>query len=288
MTTPPAPLAGERVGARFVDLHSHSVASDGALPPGDVVRAAREAGLEAIALTDHDTIAGVAAATAAGREIGVRVVAGCELSAYDGDIEVHLLALHIADDDALAASLALFQRERVDRAAAMVERLAHLRVPVSMDDVMREAATGAVGRPHVARALVRAGYVADSREAFDRYLGNGRPAYVPKPRLAASDAIALAHSAGALAVWAHPARLGTRERVARLASHGLDGIEVLHPSHTPQEVERYARFATELSLVPSGGSDWHGATEGFRVLGCMHVPAEWLARQDDRRAARAA
>ena len=282
--TSPATAAGER----FIDLHSHSIASDGALAPADVVRAARDAGLGAIALTDHDTIGGIAEATATARELGVRVVPGCELSAYDGDIEVHLLALHIADEDALAASLALFQRERVDRAQAMVERLTHLGAPVSMEDVMREAAGGAVGRPHVARALVRAGHVADQRAAFDRFLANGRPAYVPKPRLLASDAIDLAHSAGALAVWAHPARLGTRERVVRLASHGLDGIELLHPSHTPQEIERYGRFATELGLVPSGGSDWHGATEGFRTLGCMNVPAEWLARQDERLAARAA
>lgn len=275
-------------GERFIDLHSHSVASDGALVPSAVVRAAHDAGLEAIALTDHDTIGGVAEALATGAELGVRVIPGCELSAYDGDIEVHLLALHIRDEDALSASLALFQRERIDRAIAMVERLARLGVRVSMDDVMREADGGAVGRPHVARALVRAGHVPDQRDAFDRYLGNGRPAYVPKPRLAAGDAIDLAHSAGALAVWAHPARLGTRERVARLASHGLDGIEVLHPSHTPQEVQRYARFAAELALVPSGGSDWHGATDGFRTLGCMHVPAEWLTRQDERLAARAA
>lgn len=280
--------AGPAGGDRFVDLHSHSVASDGALAPAEVVRAAHDTGLEAIALTDHDTIGGVADALAAGAELGVRVVPGCELSAYDGDVEVHLLALHIADADALVASLALFQRERVERAVAMVERLGHLGVPVSIDDVMREAAGGAVGRPHVARALVRAGHVPGQREAFDRFLGNGRPAYVPKPRLAASEAIDLAHSAGALAVWAHPARLGTRERVTRLASHGLDGLEVLHPSHTPQEIERYARYATELALVPSGGSDWHGATDGFRTLGSMRVPADWLAQQDQRRAARAA
>jgi predicted metal-dependent phosphoesterase TrpH len=201
---------------------------------------------------------------------------------------VHLLALHITDPDALAASLELFQRERLDRARAMVDRLAALGVPVAYSEVLREAAGGAVGRPHVARALVAAGHVADQREAFDRFLANGKPAYVPKPRLAASDAIDLAHSAGALAVWAHPARIGTRDRVARLAAHGLDGIEVLHPSHAPHEVEKFARFADEFALVRSGGSDWHGASEGFRTLGCMHVPAEWLARQDERRAARAA
>lgn len=284
MTTP----AGAATSARHVDLHSHSTASDGAVPPTAVARAAYDAGLSAIALTDHDTVAGLEEAIAAGAALGVRVVPGCELSAYDGDIEVHILALHIADVAAMAPSLALFQRDRVERAEAMIARLVKLGAPVSMEDVLRESAGGAVGRPHVARALVAAGHVGDLREAFDRYLANGRPAYVPKPRLLASDAIALAHGAGALAIWAHPARLGTRERTARLAGHGMDGIEVLHPSHTPPEVDRYRRFAEELQLVPSGGSDWHGATEGYRVLGCMHVPAEWLDRQDARRAARAA
>ncbi|MGI8548285.1 MAG: PHP domain-containing protein [Gemmatimonadaceae bacterium] len=272
--------------ARNVDLHSHSTASDGAVSPTDVIVAAERVGIGAIALTDHDTVAGLPEAVAAGARLGVRVVPGCELSAYDGDFEIHLLALHISDGEAIAPSLALFQHERVDRAQAMVDRLVRLGAPVSMDSVLREAAGGAVGRPHVARALLQAGHVVDNREAFDRYLGNGRPAYVPKPRFTVADAIALAHSAGALAVWAHPSREGTRTRVEHLAALGMDGVEVRHPSHSPLDVERLGALVAEFGLVPSGGSDWHGATEGYRTLGNMQVPSAWLAQQDALVAAR--
>lgn len=272
--------------APYVDLHAHSTASDGAVAPAEVIEAAQRADLVAIALTDHDTVAGVDEAVGAGVRLGVRVIAGCELSAYDGDFEIHLLALHVRDTGVLGPRLEMFQRDRVARAEAMVERLGRLGVPVSMEDVVREAAGGAVGRPHVARALIRAGHAADHREAFDRFLGNGRPANVPKPRLDIEEAIGLAHAAGALAVWAHPGREGSRTRATRLAQMGLDGIEVLHPSHSPVDVERLENLVAELDLVPSGGSDWHGATEGYRILGNMHVPAAWLEQQDVRLATR--
>lgn len=280
--------SGPSADTRNVDLHSHSTASDGAFSPADVVAAAARVGLGAIALTDHDSVAGLPDAVAAGARLGVRVVPGCELSAYDGDFEIHLLALHISDWDAIAPSLQGFQRDRVERAQAMVDRLARLNVAISMESVLNAAAGGAVGRPHVARALVEGGHVVDHREAFDRYLGNGRPAYVPKPRLDVADAIALTHSAGALSVWAHPSREGTRSRVERLAALGMDGVEVRHPSHSPLDVERLRTIVVDLNLVPSGGSDWHGATEGYRTLGNMQVPSAWLAQQDALVAARAA
>src|SRR5665213_4383209 len=220
---------GEPVGERYVDLHAHSTASDGAVSPSELVEAAKRANLQAISITDHDTIAGSDEAVATGLSVGIRVVRGCELSAYDGDFEIHLLALHIRDAGALRPSLEGFQRERIERGHAIVERLARAGVPVSIDDVLAEAAGAALGRPHIARVLIRAGHAADHREAFDRFLGAGRPAYVAKPRLDIADAIGLAHSAGALAVWAHPGRDGTRERLARLAQQGLDGVEVRHP-----------------------------------------------------------
>lgn len=272
----------EPMDERYVDLHAHSTASDGAVSPSELVEAAVRAKLHAIAITDHDTIAGNDEAFATGASLGIRVVPGCELSAYHGDSEVHLLALHIRHADAIRSSLEGFQRERVDRGYAIVERLAVAGVPVSIDDVLAEAAGGALGRPHIARAMVRAGHVADFRDAFDRYLGAGKCAYVAKPRLEVADAIGLAHSAGALAVWAHPGREGTRERLTQLASLGLDGVEVRHPGHTPADTQRLGRLAEELDLVPSGGSDWHGATEGYRVLGNMRVPEQWLDRQDVR------
>jgi predicted metal-dependent phosphoesterase TrpH len=282
MSEPPTVPAGEL----HVDLHAHTTASDGAVSPGDLVQAAIRADLRAIAITDHDTIAGNDEAAAAGERAGIRVVRGCELSAYDGDREIHLLALHISDAAAITPSLEGFQRERVGRGRAIVERLASIGFPVSMDDVLAEAAGAALGRPHIARVLVRAGHAADHRDAFDRFLGAGRPAYVPKPRLDIADAIALAHSCGALAVWAHPGREGTRERLIRLKACELDGVEVRHPGHTPTDVVRLLRLATELGLVPSGGSDWHGATEGYRTLGNMHIPEAWLEQQDARISAR--
>ncbi len=272
----------ESLDERYVDLHAHSTASDGAVSPRELVEAAKRANLQAIAITDHDTIAGSDEAVATGLSVGIRVVRGCELSAYDGDFEIHLLALHIRDAGALRPSLEGFQRERIERGHAIVERLARAGVPVSIDDVLAEAAGAALGRPHIARVLIRAGHAADHREAFDRFLGAGRPAYVAKPRLDIADAIGLAHSAGALAVWAHPGREGTRERLTRLAAHGMDGVEVQHPGHTPADVVRLMKLATDLDLVPSGGSDWHGATEGYRILGNMHIPEAWLELQDVR------
>lgn len=276
----------EPLDERYVDLHAHSTASDGAVSPAELVEAASRAKLQAIAITDHDTIAGNDEAFATGASLGIRVVRGCELSAYDGDFEIHLLALHIRDAGAIRPSLEGFQRERVERGYAIVERLAVAGVPVNIDDVLAEAAGGALGRPHIARAMIRAGHVADHRDAFDKYLGAGKPAYVPKPRLEVGDAIGLAHSAGALAVWAHPGRDGTRERLVRLTALGLDGVEVRHPGHTPGDTQRLGRLAQELDLVPSGGSDWHGATEGYRVIGNMHVPEAWLELQDVRLATR--
>ena len=284
MTAPGA--GGAPQGAAFVDLHTHSTASDGALAPEAVVAAAHAAGLSAMALTDHDTVGGVEAAVREGERLGVRVVRGTELSAHYGDDEIHLLGLHIDHVHVIADELARFRDDRVRRAERMVEKLAALRVPLTMDAVLAQSAGGAVGRPHVARALVAGGFVADQREAFDRYLGFGRPAYVAKPKLAAAEAIALIHSAGGIAVWAHPGSDGRRDRVERLAGWGLDGLEVRHPGHTPDDQQRIAALASQFGLVESGGSDWHGQTEGWRILGVMQVPAAVLARQDARVALR--
>lgn len=271
-----------------VDLHSHSTASDGAFAPAEVVRQAHAAGLAAIALTDHDTVAGVAEAQAAGERLGIRIVPGVELSAVEGDTETHVLGLHLTRSlDTLEARLAELREMRMRRATRIVERLNALGVPVTLDAVLREAAGGAVGRPHVARALVAGGFVPDFRQAFDRYLGNGRVAFVAKDRLTMTDAIAMIHAAGGLAVLAHPASSGTKDRLRALVAKGLDGVEVLHPSHGVDDMQRLDALAENLGLVRSGGSDWHGASDGSRVLGAMRVPAAWLAAQDARLAARA-
>jgi predicted metal-dependent phosphoesterase TrpH len=278
--TAPAPVGPT------VDLHVHSTASDGHLPPTAVVEAARAAGLTAMALTDHDTVGGVAEAQAAGERLGVRVVAGAELSAHLFGEEIHLLALHIDRVDVIATELTRFRDDRVTRAEQMVARLGQHGVTVTMDDVLREAAGGAVGRPHVARAVVASGAARDVREAFDKFLGDGRPAYVDKPRLEARDAIALAHAAGGIAVWAHPKGEGRREKVEPLVAAGLDGLEVLHPVHNADDRARLQALADFFGLVVSGGSDWHAVPDHPRVLGLMQVPLAVLERQDERVAAR--
>jgi hypothetical protein len=275
-----APTAPDAAGT--VDLHTHSTASDGVLPPAEVVAAAHAAGLAAMALTDHDTVAGVAEAQATGERLGLRVVAGAELSAFVDREEIHLLALHLDRVDVIAGELARFRDDRVTRAEQMVERLNALGVAVTMDDVQREAAGGAVGRPHVARAVVAAGGARDVREAFDRFLGNGRPACVEKPRLAAAEAIRLVHDAGGVCVWAHPGPEGRRERVESLVASGLDGLEVLHPRHGAEDEARLGALVDHFGLVSSGGSDWHGTTDGYRVLGQMQVPLAVLEEQEAR------
>lgn len=275
---------------RFVDLHMHSTASDGSRAPEDVVAAAATVGLEAIALTDHDTIDGLAAARAAGERTGVRVVTGVELSAMDaeGDVETHVLGLHLSDLVELENRLVMLREMRFNRAVRIVERLNEMGVPLTLESVLEHAAGGAIGRPHVARALVAAGFAPSFKQAFDRYLGGGRQAYVPKERLTIAEAIAIVHRAGGLAVLAHPGPLGTRERVAALAAHGLDGLEVLHPGHSWEDSQRLDALAAEFQLVRSGGSDWHGGSDGggARTLGMMRVPSQWLVDQDSRVAAR--
>ena len=258
----------------------HSTASDGAIPPRDVVAAAHAAGLAAIALTDHDTMAGVDEAIGAGNALGLRVIRGVELSAHNGANEIHILALHVSRPEPIEASLSVFRASRELRAQSIVGLLNKLGIAVTYESVLAEAAGGSVGRPHIARAMIRLGAVRDNREAFDRYLGAGRPAYVPKERLEIRDAIALTHSAGAIAVWAHPGQDCHRAKLEPLVEMGLDGVEVRHPSHNSEDAARIGALVDYFGLLRSGGSDWHGAPEGTRSIGCMHIPGEWLERQD--------
>ncbi|MEP6992766.1 MAG: PHP domain-containing protein [bacterium] len=268
--------------AVFVDLHMHSTASDGSRSPADVVRAAAAAGLTAIALTDHDTVGGLGEASAAGIALGVRIVNGVELSAVEGDAETHLLGLHLRDVVVIERELGALRDMRERRGQHIVDKLVALGVQVTFGDVLAQAGGGAVGRPHVARALVADGWATDVRDAFDRYLGAGKPAYVAKDQLGMADAIAIIHAAGGLAVLAHPGPAGTRERLTSLLALGMDGVEVKHPGHSPSDTARLTMLAAQLGLVMSGGSDWHGAAEGARTIGMMQVPQEWLAMQDAR------
>jgi hypothetical protein len=270
----------------------HSTASDGSLPPEEVVAAAKTAGVAAIALTDHDTLDGIPEATRAATAVGIRVVPGVELSAHDGAREIHLLALHISNPGPLELRLSMFRDARQTRARLIVDRLNRIGLSVTFDSVMVEAAGGAVGRPHIARALIKGGSVRDSREAFDKYLGAGKAAFVDKERLEIREAIEITHAAGAIAIWAHPGPDGRRDRLEPLVGMGLDGVEVRHPSHNQDDIQRLTALADFFGLLYSGGSDWHGLPGGVRSIGGMHVPGAWLDRQDEvigrRRAAEVA
>lgn len=276
MTEPTAPQGP------YVDLHAHTTASDGRATPEELIALASAADLQAVAITDHDTLDGLPAAQVAADAAGIQLVHGIELSTIDGAREVHLLGLHLASTASLAEQLIAVQSARVDRAVEMVAKLNKLGMPVTMEMVLAEAAGGAVGRPHVARALVAGGWVRDMRDAFDRYLGDGKAANVGKLRIELADGIALIHAAGGVAVWAHPQGEGNKDKIGRYAALGLDGVEVRHPSHSSEDLARLATLCEHFGLLKSGGSDWHGALDGFRPLGCMHVPAPWMDAQIER------
>ena len=280
MTLPPA--GGGATPVRYIDFHTHCTASDGTATPEGLVAAACAVGLSAIALTDHDTLGGIPEAREAGHRLGLEVVAGVELSVQLPDRELHLLGLHLDRLDIMEEQLVLFRDTRRWRAERIIEKLNALGVPVTVDAVLAEAGAGAIGRPHIARAIIAGRWVRDSREAFDRFLGHGRPAYVEKHHLTVRDAIALVHRSGGIAVLAHPGVDGRRERLEPLVADGLDGVEVRHPSHSAEDIARLQALSDFFGLVPSGGSDWHGASSGPRTIGNMRVPYEWMERQRAR------
>lgn len=268
----------------------HSTASDGALAPAAVVAAAHAAQLAAICLTDHDSVSGVAEARAAGDAVGLTVAAGAELSAHHETREIHVLGLHLSRLDVMERHLTGFRAARDARGEAIVAQLNTIGVPVTIASVRAQAAGGALGRPHVARALIAGGWVGSVREAFDRYLGAGRPGYADKERLEIGHAIDIIHDAGGVAIFAHPGPEGRREKIESLVALGLDGIEVKHPSHSAEDTARLGALTEFFGMVPSGGSDWHGLLNGARQIGGMQVPWEWyerqLARAESHRGAR--
>jgi predicted metal-dependent phosphoesterase TrpH len=268
-----------------IDLHLHSTASDGEFPPDEVVRRAAKAGLTTIALTDHDTLAGVAVARRYAESAGVRVISGCEFSVEASWGEMHLLAFFLPDDDpAVQAFLSEQRSGRATRARAIVERLNALGVAITDEDVLAAAKGGAVGRPHVAQALITRGAAASIPEAFDRYLGWKRPAFVPKALPAVGVVTHLVRKAGGVTSAAHLKDRANRAALASLKAAGVDAVEAIHPAHDEATAGRIRRLAGELDLLLSGGSDWHGDGNGPPArapLGSLDVPEEWLNAIED-------
>lgn len=277
--------AGTNVDGK-IDLHSHSRASDGEYPAAEVAARARAAGLSVWALCDHDTVAGLAPAAEAAGRLGVRLVPGIELSAFLGTKEIHVLGHFV---DPVHPTLTAFEDKLAEhrrwRVGEIVKRLEALNVHVRAEDIERWSGGRTIGRPHVARAILEKGYVATIREAFDRFLGEGQPAYVGRYRLEVSDAVALVRGAGGTATIAHPAvsRLDRRE-LERARAAGVTGLEVHHADHDPGTRERLLRIAEELGMVPTAGSDFHGETiSPDRHLGDVTMPEEDLARLEATR-----
>ncbi|MGD8699905.1 MAG: PHP domain-containing protein [Gemmatimonadales bacterium] len=264
-----------------VDLHVHSDRSDGRASPTEVVAASKEKGLEVIALTDHDTIAGLEEAAAAALRLDIALVPGIEFSCYDETGSTHLLGYYIDPSHAdFLEYLREAREKRVSRAAAMVEKLNGLGIGLTLEAVEAQASPeGLIARPHVARALLDGGWVKSYPEAFNRFLAAGQPAYVPTWRLTPAEGIRWIHSAGGLAVLAHGGKTHSDAAIDQLVNDGLDGLEILHPEHGAVEIGRLRRVTAEFGLLETGGSDWHGPHDGRRgQLASQPVPYEWYLR----------
>lgn len=229
------------------------------LTPSELVRKARENGIRALAVTDHDTLGALAEAQAAGKEAGIEIIPGVELSVTVNGQEIHLLGYCFdPDHPGLNAHVAAFCDSRLARGREMVSMLNDLGVSLRLEDVLLHAKDGVVGRPHVAKALVSCGIVSSYDDAFNLYLKDGGPACVSKPAFPAEQAIAMLHDAGGVAVLAHPGTRIDGPSMKRLIQVGLDGIETVHPSHSPALTRRYRDLARKYGLIETGGSDYHG------------------------------
>ena len=277
-----------------MDLHVHTNASDGLYPPAEVVRLARDAGLAAVAVADHDTVAGLAEAFDAGEALGVEVVPGVELTAYAARAEVHVTGLFIdpgLEDPGrreVVSKIEEMREIRRTRMRRMVEKLAEQGVELDIDEVIAEASSspgGSVGRPHLAKVLVRRGYAADTGEAFARYIGNQSPAYVRKKELTVAEAVAIVRDLGGLAIFAHPGVSNVDERIGEFVAAGMAGLEVWHTKHSRAQEKHYAGIARKHGLAPSGGSDFHGEGLGDARLGAPAVGYDVLEGLRERHAA---
>ena len=265
----------------MVDLHLHTTASDGRCTPLELVDRAAAAGVTAMAVTDHDTTAAVAEVRAAAHARGIEAVSGIEITAVESGRDVHILGYFVDPRNSqLAGFLARQRAQRIARVQAVGDRLAQLGLPIDIIPMVakaREDDGRSIGRPQIARAMVAAGYVADTRDAFDRWLATGRPAFVPRAGAPPEEVIAILHGAGGLASLAHPGQTAVDARISAYSLAGLDAIEVYHPDHDAASIARYRELASRLTLLMTGGSDFHGDPSHGVEPGSMALPEDaWL------------
>lgn len=263
-----------------VDLHMHSTASDGTLPVDDLMRLAASVGLKTLALTDHDTTAALDRALEVGKALGLEIIPGIELSADYGGKEVHVLGYFLEyQDPTFQKNLEKFRFNRYGRAEAIIKKLADLGMPLDFNRVLEIAGDAAPQRPHIAEALKERGYVETVREAFDRYISNDGPAYVHSEKVTTEQAVELIRSVGGLAVLAHPTYTPNIDVVVELAAKaGASGIETFYGTYSEETVERILGLARKFDLIPTGGSDFHGRSDGGQLTspGARYVPPETI------------
>jgi 3',5'-nucleoside bisphosphate phosphatase len=273
----------------FADLHLHTHFSDGTYSPEELAAHGQTHGLSAMALTDHDTVEGCERMTAACEELGIEFIPASELTAEWDEHELHILGYFLdTQHERLLAELAKFQQVRQDRIRRMVARLNELGIPLEAELVFKIASCKAPGRPHVGRALVMKGFCESLDEAFKRFLKKDRPAWVPKFKMSAADAINMIHEAGGLAVLAHPGLNRTDDVIPPLVEAGLDGIECFHSRHSTAMSMHYLQIAERHRLLVTGGSDCHGMNKGQPLIGSVKLPylhVEQLKQLRDRRRA---
>jgi len=268
-----------------IDLHLHTTASDGRCTPHELVDRASRAGVIVMAVTDHDTVAAIPEVRSAAAACGIDVIAGIEITAVENGRDVHMLGYFMDPrDPKLEAFLAQQRAHRIARVEALGLRLAQLGVPIDIGPLLMQAAEQrgrSVGRPQVARAMVAAGYVADTREAFDRWLATNRPAFVPRSGVPPGEVINVVHAAGGLVSLAHPGQTDVDAHISAYAEAGLDAIELYHPDHDAEAVDRYRHIATQLKLLATGGSDFHGDADHGCEPGAVALPVdEWIRLRD--------
>lgn len=269
----------------MVDLHLHTVASDGRLTPAELVDLAAANGVSVMAVTDHDTVASCRDVLDAAARRGIEAVAGIEITAVEAGRDVHMLGYFFdTEHAALRDFLATQRKSRAARVGRIVQRLAELGLPVDVDPVIAAAAARGrtIGRPQVADGMIAAGHVASRREAFERWLGSGRPAFIARDGAAPEVVIGIVHAAGGLISLAHPGRTGLDDqRIGQLVAAGLDAIEVYHSDHPAETVARYAALAERLGILRTGGSDFHGDPSYPLTVGSVSLPAEhWVTLRD--------
>jgi len=268
---------------KFADLHLHTHFSDGTFSPEELTGHGQRLGFAALALTDHDSVEGCAPMATACNAAGIEFITGTELTAEHNGTELHLLGYFVdTHNEKLLADIARFQAVRQDRIREMVARLNALGVPLEVEMVFALANCKSPGRPHVARALVKAGLCKSLDEAFERYLKKNRPAWVPKARMSALEGVELIHQAGGLAVMAHPGLNRTDDVIPVLVEAGLDGIECFHTKHSTAMSAHYLEIADHYHLLVTGGSDCHGFSKGKPLIGTVKLPYERVEKLKSR------